>query len=347
MVSLECVATELPPYRYTKDDILGVGSSWLAGRSNERTLFERFVSSSRVEYRHFALPLEEVTSLGGASERAAVFEREAAVLGKKALRSCLERAGRSPSEIDALIFTSCSVPLIPSVDVSLVHELGFSPNIVRVPLYQQGCAGGAAGLSLAGTMSLGGKAVLLLSVELCSLVYHADDYSGASLLGAALFGDGAACALVEPKERGFVLIGAQSHLIPNSSHLMGYDVFDDGSRLRLGKELPSCLASVSPEVISNFLQSYGLSVGDIAWWLFHPGGVKVLQILEDALGLNPTQSRWAWEVLTQCGNMSSASILFVLSEFMRSGESKEGDYALVFGVGPGLTVELLLFQSKK
>ena len=246
------------------------------------------------------------------------------------------------------------MPIVPALDTHLINSLGLRNDIVRVPIYQYGCVGGAAGLSLASSLATTGKRVLVLSVELCSLGFQSGDHRGSSLVGSAIFADGAACAVIAPPTAqdgkatigDLKFLGSQSFVVPNSTHLMGYDILDGGTHLRLDRELPSALAAQAPSRVKQFLALHGLTADDVAWWLFHPGGVKVLQSLEETFALRAEQSRFSWNVLSQHGNMSSASILFVIADFISSGAARPGDKALVFGVGPGLTIELILLEQQ-
>ena len=125
---------------------------------------------------------------------------------------------------------------------------------------------------------------------------------------------------------------------------MGYELFDDGFHLRLDRELPQKLMGAVPERVAQFLKQYNLTTKDIAHWLFHPGGIKILDYLENGFNLKPVQCHWARDVLSQNGNMSSATVLYVLKAFLDSRSARSGDKALMLGVGPGLTVELILFE---
>jgi len=345
MVAVRGIATELPQYVYSKGDICKVGAQWLSNAPHERELFERFVTSSQISQRHFAVPLERILALGGQRERAEIFQREGADLLERVSAKLLQAASISASEIDHLIFTSCSAPVIPSIDTTLVPRAGFSGTINRVPLYQHGCAGGVIGLALASRLVKPEERAIVSAVELCSLVYQAGDLSGGNLVGSAIFGDGAAAVLLDGAGGGLEVVAAKSHLVPNSEYLMGYGIEDDGVHLRLDRALPQALAKHAPVFVRAFLEQNALAPEDIAWWLFHPGGVKVLAVLEEVLGIARTQSVWSWEVLERYGNMSSASILFVLDAFIGSGKAQSGDKVCMLGVGPGLTIEALLLSQ--
>ncbi len=346
MNRIATVSTQVPKHRYDRKDILATGDAWLSEHPEEKQLFARYVQSAAVESRHFALPVEKILELNGTHSRAEAFQREGYALARNAVEGALEQSGLRAQDIDTLVFTSCSIPSIPSLDTYLIDSMGFSRSVRRIPIYQYGCVGGAAGLSLAASFAERQENVLLLSVETCSLIYQRGDFNRSSLIGSALFGDGAACAVLRPYGLGTSIRASQSYLLPESSHLMGYDILDDGTHLILDKELPSRLIDALPKIVETFLAENKLSTTSISSWLFHPGGPKILESLESIFSLQRDQLLWSWQVLRDFGNMSSASILFVLSQYLADVRKTRGP-ALMLGIGPGLTVELLLLDDPR
>lgn len=345
MASITVVETAVPSLRYTADDVAMIGNEWLADIPEKRDLFLRFLRSSNTASRHFVLSSDELLAIGGMQKRQELFERFGPELGAAAVGAALARAGIRNGDLNTLLFTSCSCPSIPAIDALIIEQLELSRTIARCPVYQHGCAGGVVGLRLAADLAAVRGPVALASVETCSLVFQPSNPTPAQLVGAAIFADGAACALVMPgEEKGLVVVGHQSFLVPNSRHLMGYDIFDDGFHLRLDRELPNALASEAPEQVRRFLAQYGMTHADINFWLFHPGGAKILDFLEETFSLRSEQARWSRDVLREVGNLSSATILFVLKAFFDSNVATRGDKVLMLGVGPGLTIELILFE---
>jgi len=346
MAVIRATSTELPQYSYSRDDIITIGARWLRDSPHELALFQRFVSSSQIDERHFAVPLETILNLGGPRERASHFQTEGRPLLARTLSGLLNKTQTEAQFIDHLIFTSCSAPTIPALDALVIDDVELRRSVARIPLYQHGCAGGVIGLAIAQRVISPGEQAVVASLELCSLVYQAKDLTGGNLVGSAIFGDGAAAVLVTSDGDGLAICDARSHLVPHSAHLMGYNSEDDGPHLRLDRALPQALARHAPPFIKSFLGDHGLSPGDITWWLFHPGGVKVLSALEEAFSIKRPQSRWSWEVLERYGNMSSSSILFVLDAFLKSRVVRSGDRVCIVGVGPGLTIESILLQER-
>jgi alkylresorcinol/alkylpyrone synthase len=344
MSFVHSVVTALPPYRYATSEITEKAGSWLQNSAQERALFERLAASTKIEHRNFALPIDELLALSGPAVRSEIFKEMGGSLLREVLSQALDAAELSPRDVGALISTSCSVPTIPAIDASVVERLGMLETVLRLPVFQYGCAGGAIGISLGRHLSGTAGVTLLASVELCSLVYQGADLQAGNIVGSAIFGDGAACVVISPESGPLRIVDSQSHLIPNTSELMGYDIFDDGTHLRLDREIPQALLAAAPKAIQGFLEKTGLSSKDVRWWLFHPGGAKILSSLEETLSVSREQTRWSWESLRDHGNMSSASILFALKSFIDDKEYNVGDKMVMLGVGPGLTLQLNLFE---
>jgi alkylresorcinol/alkylpyrone synthase len=344
MSFVHSVVTALPPYRYATSEITEKAGSWLQNSAQERALFERLASSTKIEHRNFALPIDDLLALSGPAVRSEIFKEIGGSLLREVLSQAIDAAELSPRDVGALISTSCSVPTIPAIDASVVERLGMRETVLRLPVFQYGCAGGAIGISLGRHLSGTAGVTLLASVELCSLVYQGADLQAGNIVGSAIFGDGAACVVISPQSGPLRIVDSQSHLIPNSNELMGYDIFDDGTHLRLDREIPQALLAAAPPAIQSFLKNKNLSSKDIRWWLFHPGGAKILSSLEETLCVSREQTRWSWESLRDHGNMSSASILFALKSFIDDKEYNVGDKMVMLGVGPGLTLQLNLFE---
>ena len=351
---LRAVGTAIPNFSYSAEQVRQAGLDWLRNDAASAALFERFLSSSRAQRRNFCMPIEDVTARRTISRRAAIFEEIGPQLGAQAAISALKHARREPSDIGAVVFTSCSVPAIPSIDGAIAQHLGLSPRITRVPVYQYGCAGGVAGLALASKLATHHGPTLLISVELCSLVFQNDNHSRGHLVGAAIFADGASVAVVDPQaspapiKPSLEIIDSASHLIPNTRHLMGYDLLDDGWHLRLDRELLTALERVSPEILKSFCeQAFGCLPHQIDWWLFHPGGLKILAFLENLVDAAHDKARWAREVLSEIGNISSSSVLFVTDKFLSTAAINPGDTVVMMGIGPGLSIELVAFRAHR
>lgn len=346
MSFLSSCATSVPKYQYGLEQLRASGKTWLRGNADRELLFQRLLSSSNVARRGFSIPIEKILTLSGLQERSQLFEELAPSLALPAIEGALIAAGKDSSEIDCFIFTSCSVPAIPSIDAVLVDRARLSRHVRRLPIFQHGCAGGMVGLELAHEFASNNRSVLLVSVELCSLLFHYRDVRVGQLVGGALFSDGAAAVVVSPDAGPIEILASSSCLLPDSRHLMGYELQDDGLHLLLDRDLPSALTDHIPKLTKAFLEQEGQTMDGVSWWLFHPGGPKILSSLQHALHLSDASCRFAGEVLSSHGNMSSATIFFVLNQFLTEHAAKPGELVMLCGVGPGLTVELILCRVR-
>ncbi len=345
MPSLLRFSTVLPEHQVDASHMEAVGASWLSNDEVAREKFLRISTQSGVDTRRFSMPYESILSLNGLQHRAAQFEENGTQMLIEAIESTLKENDQDPAEVGALVFTSCSMPMIPSIDAKAILESSLPSDISRVPIYQHGCAGGVIGLGLGAKLSSLGKPVIVSSVELCSLVFQPKNQSGAHLVGAAIFADGAAATLISPEDSGVQILGTQSYLLPNSRHLMGYDIFDDGFHLRLDRALPNRLVHEAPAVLNQFLEKHEKQASDIDYWLFHPGGIKILEFLRETFSLSREQCHWSYDILRDHGNLSSATILYVVDAFLREEVMEPGQSALIMGIGPGLTIETVLLQA--
>jgi alkylresorcinol/alkylpyrone synthase len=304
------------------------------------------VTRSGVATRHLAPSVAEVLAPSDFTQRNRRYAGEAATLALAAARAVLERTRLDPERIDCVIDVSCTGLVIPALDVTLVEALGLRPNVRRIPITEAGCAAGALALGLGGSLCAshaGGATVLLVAVELCALTLCPGDGSRANLVSAALFGDGAAAALLLPGGSGPRLAAVGSYLIPGSREAMGFDVGTHGLRIVLQKELPELVKRELGAVIDRFLAEHGRARADIGLFLLHPGGRRVLEAYREVLGLGEAELAYSRDSLRRYGNLSSVSILTVLEDALAQGfPLAPGKDALVLGIGPGLSLELAL-----
>jgi alkylresorcinol/alkylpyrone synthase len=354
------ITTTLPPYCYSSSEIKAYTNKWLVHNDFLYERAERLIESSCIRKRYFASPLEKMLVPSSIEEKVKIFNEYGLKLAHQAVTQLLEETRIDSLSIDTLIFTSCSVPTIPALDVLLLNRLNLSLSIRRIPLYQHGCIGGSVALSLASHF----KRALIVCLELCSLMFFPDDFGSGNLLGAVLFGDGCAAALVENEadtnsnssvrdDSGLTLLTSQSFLIPESDHLMGFELKGDGAHLLLNKAIPQTLSAAVPLKIKEFLECHMLQKEDIKEWFIHPGGAKILNNLMDHFGLSKDQCHYSWDILKEFGNMSSASLLFVLKSFLNAQKklfqhnetvNMQKVKGLIIGIGPGLTIEIILVE---
>jgi alkylresorcinol/alkylpyrone synthase len=280
----------------------------------------------------------------------------------------LKNAGIDAKDVDLIITTSCTGVIIPSLDAYLINDLGFRPDVRRLPITELGCAAGAAALGRAWDFLKGVPEgnVLIVSVELPSLTFQRRDMSPANLISTILFGDGAAAALVSrgnsattsvngaahgangngnrPAANRPRILGTRSHLFPNSIDAMGFDLKEGGLHIVLSKDVPQLIRDKIKGLVEGFLASYGLEQDDMAAFVLHPGGQKLLLFIEEELGLPRAMTQYSWDTLRDYGNLSSASVIYVLQEWMTKGKMSAGEYGLLTAFGPGFSAEMMLLQ---
>lgn len=345
MPSIRSLETMSPAYKVSKSEIPEVANVWLANDELSKEKYKRISSNSGVENRYYIQPWQETLKLGGLEARTSIFEEMGEPLLRSAVNKALETSSIDPADIGYLLFTSCSVPVIPSIDAKVILNTNLPRTINRLPIFQHGCVGGVVGLSMGSRLAQLGKPVIVTSLELCSLVFQGNNTAGSQLVGASIFADGAAAMIIDPGQGEINFVDSMSYLIPDSRHLMGYDIHDDGFHLRLDRNLPSVLTKEAPQLVNAFLAKHELTTKDVDYWLFHPGGKKILDYFEETFELEKERCCWARDVLRDNGNMSSATILFVMKRFMETSKLEKGQKALVVGIGPGLTIELVLFEG--
>jgi alkylresorcinol/alkylpyrone synthase len=237
----------------------------------------------------------------------------------------------------------------PSIEARLTNRLGFRSDIKRTPIFGMGCVAGAAGTARAADYlrAFPSHTALVLSVELCSLTLQREDLSIPNIIASGLFGDGAACLVMQGAQvgaKGPRAVASQAVFYPDTERIMGWDVVDSGFKVVLSAKVPNLVRDNIRGDVDGFLASHGLKRSDIRHWVAHTGGPKVLQAFEESLELPRRVLARSWASLKEVGNLSSASVLFVLSEILESEEPQPGDWGLLMAMGPGFCAELVLLR---
>lgn len=302
--------------------------------------------NAEIAHRHSCVPIDWYVAPHGFGERNALFLDNAVTLLADAARKALAAARLRADEIDMIVTVCSSGIATPSLDARLLQHLDFRSDVQRLPIFGLGCAGGVLGLSRAAMMAKAQpqSRVLLLAVELCGLTFRYQDRSKSNIVATALFGDGAAAAIVScrPEHAGRPLLGAGAeHTWPDSLDVMGWDVMDDGLKVVFSGNIPDLVRHDLRPIVDRFFDAQGLTADDIAGYLCHPGGAKVLDALEACFDLPTGSMREARAVLRDHGNMSSVTVLFVLQEALDKGA--KGRH-LMTALGPGFTAALQLID---
>lgn len=342
------VASALPPHYYTQETIVNALSEHWSNRLENPQFLSRLHSRTGVDGRYFVLPLERYAALATWGEANHIWIDAALDLGEKAIRCALNRAGLEPGDVGALFFVSVTGISSPSVDAKLINRMKLPPHVKRIPIFGLGCVAGAAGIARASdyVRAYPGEVAVLLSVELCSLTLQRDDLSVANLISSGLFGDGAAAVVVAGSERpssGPQILANRSVFYPDSEDVMGWDISEQGFKIVLSPAVPEVILTHLAKDVDAFLGDMGLTRADIGAYIMHTGGPKVLEATAQALGLNGALQP-SWDCLRRVGNLSSASVLFVLEDAMMNRRPAPGTLCLLAAMGPGFCSELVLLK---
>ncbi|MDI1255522.1 MAG: type III polyketide synthase [Flavobacterium sp.] len=347
-VKIISVAKALPKYSRATEEILPFLDLWLTGQD------ERFIKKTKkifegaaVDKRYSIMEPTEVFTNTSFEDRNAIYSREAIALGEKVLLNALAKTNWKPTDIDYIITVSCTGIMIPSLDAYLINKLQMRQDIVRLPVTEMGCAAGISGLIYAKNFLKAnpGKRAAVIAVESPTATFQLDDFSMANIVSAAIFGDGAACALVSSNvnDSGPEIISEAMYHFYDNEHMMGFKLTNSGLQMVLDIDVPDTIAAHFPNIINPFLSKNDLTIADIDHLIFHPGGKKIIQTVEALfadLGKNINDTK---EVLKLYGNMSSATVLYVLERIM-DAKPKFGEKGLMLSFGPGFSAQTILLQ---
>jgi alkylresorcinol/alkylpyrone synthase len=347
------VGSVLGPHTYPQEEITAAFGRLVVPDPERRQLLERFHLAAGVRQRHLALPLPRYAELSGFTAANEVFLDVGTALGEQAVRSALDKAGLGPRDVDLLMSVTVTGVAAPSVDARLVPRLGLRADVKRVPVFGLGCVAGAAGVARLHDHLVGhpDDVAVLLAVELCSLTVQRDDDSTPNLVASGLFGDGAA-AVVMVGERvarrigvsGPQVVASRSRFYPDTDRVMGWDVGASGFRIVLSASVADVVREHLGLDVKDFLAGHGYGVDDVAHWVAHPGGPKVVAAIEETLALPPTALDVTRRSLAENGNLSSASVLHVLDDTMSGWPERSGAPAVLMAMGPGFCSELVLLR---
>jgi alkylresorcinol/alkylpyrone synthase len=343
---LQSLALAWPPHVLRQEDVAANGAEMFATTHGG---FERLAPVYRnalIETRHSCVPIEWYLKPHSFSERNDLFLKNAVTVLAEAAGKALDEAGLAAAEIDAIVVVCTTGIATPALDARLMQVMPFRPDVRRLPVFGLGCAGGVVGLARATDMAHAhpDERVLLLVVELCALTFRAQDRSKSNLVATALFGDGAAAAVIScrPDAKGPALGASREHTWPDSLDVMGWDVADDGLKVVFSRDIPTLVRDDFRPVATRFLADQGMTAADIGGYVCHPGGAKVIDALETCFDLPDGSLTHTRAVLRDHGNMSAATVLFVLKAMLEDGARGP---LLLTTLGPGFTAALMLVHA--
>lgn len=338
------LAVAVPPHPVTQEEVLEFCESNFRLGSLHAKLLRPVFRNAMVSKRYASAPVEWYEQEHGWKDKNALFMEVALDLLERVAVESVESAGLEFGDIDTIVSVCSTGIAVPSLEARLMNRLPFRRNVQRMPMLGLGCTGGAHGLARANTMARTspGSNVLLLVVELCTVMFSRRDLSPKNIVATAIFGDGAAAAVVSTDGCGPTIVGSDEYCWPNTVDILGWRVEDDGLGVVLSANIPALVKSHMREFVDNFLESNGLAIEDIDDFFCHPGGAKVLDALEAAFGLEKGRLSYSRETMDQFGNMSAATVLFILKRALDDGA--RGRH-LLSGMGPGFSSGLVLLET--
>lgn len=347
-VKITTVTTQLPEFSRETADILPFLDVWLTNHDDRfKRKVKKIFEGANVDKRYSIMSPEEVFSLHSFEERNAIYAREMIILGEKVLKKALSKANWQPETIDFIITVSCTGIMIPSLDAYLINKLGLKQDIVRLPVTEMGCVGGVSGIIYAKNFLKANpnKRAAIITVESPTATFQLDDYSMANIVSAAIFGDGAACVLLSSYENeiGPTILDESMYHFYDNEHLMGFELTNKGLKMILNIDVPDTIEQHFSNILHPFLKRNELTIKDIEYLIFHPGGKKIINLVEglfSELGKNINDTK---EVLRLYGNMSSATVLYVLDRIM-DNQPQTGEKGVMLSFGPGFTAQRVLLE---
>jgi alkylresorcinol/alkylpyrone synthase len=309
--------------------------------------FERFssiFSNTGILKRHAVKPFEWYLEPRGWPERTEAFLEGAEALFTEAACKALAKAQLAGSDIDTVVTVTSTGIATPSLDARVARRMGFRSDMMRVPVFGLGCAGGASGLSIASRLAQArpGSNVLLVTIELCSLALRHDELTKANIVATSLFGDGAAAVVLRAGDGGATQVeNSGEHLWPETLGIMGWNVDPEGFGVIFRRTIPDFVLSHLNQAMVKILTNMNLTLADVDRFICHPGGAKVVNALETALALDQGTLASERQVIADYGNMSSPTILFVLEQALAKGLPAR---SLLTALGPGFTASCVALR---
>jgi alkylresorcinol/alkylpyrone synthase len=346
------IETGVPSHHYQQAEVCDYFLGLQGEKRRERAIRMIFEKAG-VGFRHMVVEEGYFDHPRSTQVRNERYMAEAVPLGQNVICAGLDESGFKPTDIDDLIVVSCTGFSIPGLDLHLAGLLRMRPDLQRACILGMGCYGAFPGIRHASEVirAKPGRLALMLSIELCSL-HMQFDQSSENVVSSALFSDGASMVLMGDEAAasqvngtlGPRVIDSRTHCDYSTLDHMSFKVTDTGFRMYLSSYVPDLLAAQVGGFVDELLRANNLRRGDVKYWGIHPGSTKIVDLVQAQLGLRDEQVEPSHHVLYHYGNMSSATILFVLDYIQRCNHPEPDDYGVLLAFGPGLTMESLLVQ---
>jgi len=335
--ALMSLATAAPPNEVLQTDAVEIARNLFAGRFDDFERLSAVFANTGIRARRLAQPLEWYFEPRGWPERTAAYLAAAESLFIEAATAALADAGLTGADVDTVVTVSSTGIATPSLEARVLGRMGFREDIARVPVFGLGCAGGVSGMSLGARLAVAdpGSVVLVVTIELCTLAFRLDELTKANVVATALFGDGAsACVLRAGESRGYQVEGSGEHTWPDTLDIMGWNIDPMGFGVIFAQAIPPFVRRRMGPALDGIIGRMGLERGDIGRFVCHPGGAKVVVALEGALGLDQGSLDVERQVLSDYGNMSAPTVMFVLERVLKAAPPER---LFLSSLGPGFT----------
>jgi len=338
------VATAVPDHCLHQRDVAAEAGLFFGQAFGASERLAAIYENAAIETRYSCVPIDWYREPHDFPDKNTLYLDQAAALLAEVAERLVADAGLAMQDIDGLVVVSSTGIATPSLDALLIERLGFRPDVERLPVFGLGCAGGVIGLIQTAQLAAArpGTRYLCLVVELCGLTFRARDRTKSNIVATALFGDGAGGALIGTELDGPRIGAGGSHTWPGSLDVMGWDLRADGLAVIFSRDIPHIVRTKLPPALAHFLNKNDLELGLFDQFLAHPGGAKVVDALEEVFGLEAGRMTHSRQVLRDYGNMSAATILFVLERAVRAGDHGR---ALLSALGPGFTAAMLVVED--
>jgi predicted naringenin-chalcone synthase len=344
--------TGVPDQCYSQDEISDFYVQLLEQQGTRRDRAIRTIMNrSGVQFRYSVVPPDFFLESKTTQQRNDRYMEYAVPLGEQVIRAGLEQNDIDPQQIGSFTVVSCTGFNIPGLDLLLAGKLGLRPSLTRACILGMGCYAAFPGIrrALESVTAKPDQLALVLALEFCTLHLQFDD-AVESVVSTSLFADGAAMAVIG-KSTGASAASPMPKILDSETYCdyktldhMSFNVTDHGFRMYLSSYVPDVLAANICDFAEKLLARNGLHHRDIQHWVIHPGSRRIVEYIQQQLELTDAQTQFSYDILREYGNMSSATVLFILERLLQSGDPQPGDYGVMMAFGPGLTMESLLVQ---